>query len=72
MEGLGVNMSLVKMALMNRFGENGYELNKAYNIREKQFSDLPCFLVLIRWLEMLKSMKSKNGHTLCSDKLFNQ
>lgn len=48
MEGLGVNMSLVKMALMNRFGENGYELNKAYNIREKQFSDLPCCLVLNR------------------------
>lgn len=63
-------MFLVKMVLMNQFGENGCELNKAYNIREKLFSDLPCCLVLIRWLEMLKSMKSKNGHTLCSDKLF--
>ena len=70
--GLGANMFLVKMALMNQFGENGCKLNKAYNIREKLFSDLSCCLVLIRWLEMLKSMKSKNGYTLCSDKLFNQ
>lgn len=41
-------MFLVKMALMNQFGENGCELNKAYNIREKLFSDLPCCLVLMR------------------------
>lgn len=40
-------MFLVKMALMNQFGENSCELNKAYNIREK-FSDLPCCLVLNR------------------------
>mgnify|MGYP000541425463 CR=1 FL=1 len=46
--GLGANMFLVKMALMNQFGENGCKLNKAYNIREKLFSDLSCCLVLIR------------------------